>query len=187
MPLSTAQAIFDRANYVSSVILTAARAEETQALKEEITSRFPSLSASTQDDMIKSAMAVINAMGMFMSLIEKSIVVVAIVIITIVVVVAVMEQRRDIGTLRAIGAKRWQIFIMVASESLVLSLLGAMTALPIAVFLNQWGMSEYNTLSGVLQVWWQTIVVASIVGIVASILPAWQALRVDPLEALRYE
>jgi putative ABC transport system permease protein len=187
MPLSTAQDLYDRADTVSSVILTAARVEDAPTLKERILAGHPELSVSTQDDMIRNAMAVIDGMATFMDVIMKSIVVVAIVLITIVVVVAVMEQRREIGTLRAIGARRWRIFSMVAAESMVLSLLGAMLALPIAAFLVRWGMTEFNSLPGMLQVWAQTILIAAVVGIAASVLPAWQALRVDPLEALRYE
>lgn len=98
-----------------------------------------------------------------------------------------MEERRDIGTLRAVGAGRVRIFGMVAGELLILSLLGAILALPIAVFFTQWGMSEISGITGILLVWLQTILIAMVVGLLATILPAWQALRVDPLEALRYE
>jgi ABC-type antimicrobial peptide transport system permease subunit len=49
-------------------------------------------------------------------------------------------------------------------------------------------MSEYlSSIPGVLQVWWQTLLTAVGVGLAASLLPAWQAARVDPLESLRYE
>ncbi|OGO07575.1 MAG: hypothetical protein A3K46_07240 [Chloroflexi bacterium RBG_13_60_9] len=107
---------------------------------------------------------------------------------TIVVVVSVLEQRREIGTLRAVGAQRWRIFGMVAGQAIVLSLLGTMVALPIALFLVQGGMGEYlSSIPDVLQIWWQTLWTAVGVGLAASLLPAWQAVRVDPLESLRYE
>ena len=188
LPLETAQKIFDRSNIVSSVILTAARVEDTQALKTEITTRFPTLTASTQDDMTKNASVMLKEINELMSLIKNSIIAVAIVIITIVVFVDVMEQRREIGILRAIGAKRWRIFSLVAVESMIISLLGATLALPFAVFFVRWGMrSEFNTLPGVLSVWGQSITVAAVIGLIASILPAWKAVRVEPLEAMRYE
>ena len=167
--------------------LTAASIADLPKLKAEIAARHPELTVSTQEDLQQTANVLLDGMNKFFALIINSIVVVAIVIVTIVVVVAVMEQRKDIGTLRAVGAGRWSIFGMVAGQALVLSLLGAILALPIAVLLTRWGMSEFGGLSGVLSVWLQTILVAMIVGLLASILPAWQALRVDPLEALRYE
>jgi putative ABC transport system permease protein len=187
MPLETARSVFDRPGGVSSVILTAATVADLPSLKADITARYPDLSVSTQEDLQQSAKVLLDGLNKFFSLIINSIVVVAVVIVTIVVVVAVMEQRKDIGTLRAIGAGRGRIFGMVAGESIVLSLLGAILALPIAVFFTGWGMSEFSGLTGILSVWLQTILIAMVVGLLASILPAWQALRVDPLEALRYE
>ena len=127
-------------------------------------------------------------MRSFMGMIENSIIVVAVLVVMIVVIVSVMEQRREIGTLRAVGARRWRIFAMVAGQSILLSLLGAVLALPIAVFFVRWGMSEFFTsVSGILRIWGQTMITAVTVGSVASLLPAWQAVRVDPLESLRYE
>jgi putative ABC transport system permease protein len=187
MPLATVCSVFDRPGAVSSVILTAANVADLPKLKADITARYPDLNVSTQDDLRQSAKVLLDGMNKFFSVIIDSIVVVAIVIVTIVVVVAVMEQRKDIGTLRAVGAGRGRIFSMVAGESLILSLLGAILALPIAVFFTGWGMSEFTGVSGVLSIWLTTILVAMVVGLLATILPAWQALRVDPLEALRYE
>ncbi len=188
MPLATAQSIFDRPGTVSSVILTARSTAEVGSVKTGILERFGGLEVSTQDDMLRSASTILDAMGAFMGVIEKSIIVVAVVVVTIVVVVSVMESRREIGTLRAVGARRWRIFAMVAGQSIVLSLLGTVVALPIALFFVNWGMQEYlSSVPGVLQVWWQTLLTAVGLGLAASVLPAWQAVRVDPLESLRYE
>lgn len=188
IPLATAQSLFDREGTVSSVILTAQRIEDVPEIKDSILAKYTSLSVSTQDDMLRSAESVLAGMGMFMGMIENSIIAVAVLVVTIVVIVAVLEQRREIGTLRAVGAKRWRIFGLVAGQSIALSLLGAMVALPIAIFFVQWGMSEYlSSVPGILQVWGQTVLIAVAVGLAASLLPAWQAVRVDPLESLRYE
>jgi putative ABC transport system permease protein len=188
MPLPTAQALFDRAGTVSAVILTAKRTGDVAPIQTAILGQFKGVTVSTQDDMLRSASKILSAMSAFMGVIETSIITVAVVVVTIVVVVSVMEARREIGTLRAVGARRWRIFGMVAGQSIVLSLLGAMIALPIALFFVQWGMSDYlSSIPGILQVWWQTLWTAVGVGLAASILPAWQAVRVDPLESLRYE
>ncbi len=188
MPLATAQTVFDRAGTVSAVILTARHTDDVGPIKAAILGQFKGVTASTQDDMLRSATGILSAMGAFMGVIETSIIIVAVVVVTIVVVVSVMEARREIGTLRAVGARRWRIFGMVAGQSIVLSLLGAMVALPIALFFVQWGMSDYlSSVPGVLQVWGQTMLTAVGVGLAASLLPAWQAVRVDPLELLRYE
>jgi putative ABC transport system permease protein len=188
MPLSTAQKIFDRAGTVSAVILTSENLENAAAIKRSILEGYDGVTVSTQDDMLRNVQTILSGMQAFMGMIENSIIVVAILVVMIVVVVSVMEQRREIGTLRAVGARRWRIFTMVAGQSVVLSFLGTMAALPISMFFVQWGMSEYlSSVPGVLRVWWQTMLTAVAVGLVASFLPAWQAVRVDPLESLRYE
>jgi putative ABC transport system permease protein len=188
LPLETVQALFDRTGTVSAVILAAGRLEDVAAIKTEILAAGDGLTVSTQEDMLRSAGGILSAMRGFMGVIENSIIVVAVLVVMIVVIVAVMEGRKDIGTLRAVGARRWRIFGMVAGQAVVISLLGTLVALPIAVFLVQWGMKGYLTdVAGVLRIWWKTVVTAVGVGLAASLLPAWQAVRVDPLEALRYE
>jgi putative ABC transport system permease protein len=188
MPLPTVQSIFDRMGTVSAVILTAKDVEGVGAIKRSILDGYAGVTVSTQDDMIRSAEGILAGMNSFMGTIENSIIVVAVLVVMIVVVVSVMERRREIGTLRAVGAHRWRIFAMVAGEAIVLSFLGTMVALPIALFFVQWGMSEYlSSVSGVLRVWGQTMFTAVAVGLLASLLPAWQAVRVDPMESLRYE
>lgn len=187
IPLNTAQEIVDRSDSVSSVILTAVNIENIQTLKEEIANRFPNLATYTQDDMMENASILFVNMNRFMSLIMNSIIVVAIIAITIIVYIAVMEQRKEIGTLRAIGAKRWRIISMVAGESMILSLVGAILALPLAIFFTQWSLREFESQPGILSIWWQSIAVAVVVGLVASLLPAYRAVRMDPLESLRYE
>ncbi len=188
IPLPTAQEIFDRPETVSSVILTAARIDSVDSIKQTVLKEHPDLTVSTQDDLLRSAENLLASMNGFMGMIEGSIIMVAILVVTIVIIVAVLEQRREIGTLRAVGARRWRIFGMVAGQSIILSVLGAVIALPIAVFFVQWGMSVYlSSVPGVLEVWWQTMLIAVGVGLAASLLPAWQAVRVDPLESLRYE
>jgi putative ABC transport system permease protein len=188
MPLATVQDVFDRDDTVSSVILSAGSVEDVPAIKESILEGHDGITVSTQEDMLRSAEGILSAMSSFMKMIENSIIVVAVLVVMIVVVVSVMEQRREIGSLRALGARRWRIFGMVAGQSILLSLLGAALALPIAVFFVQWGMSEYfSSVSGIVRIWGHTMITAVVVGSAASLLPAWQAVRVDPLESLRYE
>jgi putative ABC transport system permease protein len=112
-----------------------------------------------------------------------------IVSVAIVIGISVMEQRKEIDTLRAIGAQRWRIFSFVVIESLVLSISGALLAFPFKKFTElailQFG--RVSLLQDELGIWFGSILVAALVGVLAALLPGWQAMRVDPLEAMRYE
>jgi len=196
MPLETAQEIFRRPSSVSAVILTADRIDEVEPLQASIQQLFPGLQVSSQEEIAKNTDAVLAGQRTFFDLIDGTVILVAIVVVTIVVVVAVMEQRREIGTLRALGARRWRIFSLVFSEALSLSLLGAITALPMSLLfrfvmdlLVSGNAAEVGGLFDLnpIPAWIGTIGVAVLIGLLASLLPAWQAMRVDPLEALRYE
>jgi putative ABC transport system permease protein len=106
----------------------------------------------------------------------------------IVMIIAVMERRRDIGVLRAIGASRATVFGMIASEALLLSVLGALLAGPLWAFIRVF--VEIGTVSAadvILTKWLNISLLAILTGLGASLLPAWKAVQVDPLEALRYE
>jgi predicted permease len=98
------------------------------------------------------------------------------------------RRTTEIGTRMAVGAQRGQVLWMVMRESLLISSIGAAAGLPLAVlcarFLSSmlYQLSPFDSLSFVLA----TCCVA-LVGAIAAFLPAWQAAKVDPMVALRYE
>ncbi len=188
MDLSTAQDLFNRQGNVSAVILTAARVDDVPAVQAAVEARYPELEAAGQDDIAEDAREMLTTMDVFFDLINTTVVAVVFLFVTIVMFVAVMERRRDIGVLRAIGARRATVFGMVASESLALSLGGVILAWPIwaligGLFIGEFASSPEVILSG----WLEMGLLAIVVGVAASLVPAWRAVRVDPLEALRYE
>jgi putative ABC transport system permease protein len=188
MPLATAQEVFARPDTVSAVILTATDVGEAPTLKTNVEARFPKLQASSQDDVADDAKAVLSDIKLFFKIINNTVIAVVIVVVAIVMVVAVMERRREIGTLRAIGARRQTILGLIVSESLTLVLIGTIMAWPVwALFRLVLQDDVVASPEMLISSWMQMLVTALIAGILASLWPAWQAVRVDPLEALRYE
>ncbi len=188
IPLATAQKMFNRPDTVSAVVLTAASMGKVESLKQEIGSRFPKLEASSQDDLIRNADDVLANQRAFFKMINSTVILTAIIAITIVVFIAVMEQRKEIGTLRAIGARRWRILTLVVGEALILSMAGAVLALPLSTLMAR-TLLAYVTgeIMDTVSIWLTSLSLAIVIGTLASLLPAWLALRVSPLEALRYE
>jgi ABC-type lipoprotein release transport system permease subunit len=188
LDLSTAQELFNRRGTVSAVILAAARVDEVETIQAAVQERYPELEAADQEDIADDAREMLRTMDVFFDLINTTVVAVVFLFVTIVMFVAVMERRRDIGVLRAIGAGRIKVFRMVASESLLLSLGGVVLAWPIwaligGLFIGEFASSSEVVLSG----WLHMGLLAVVVGVGASLVPAWRAVQVDPLEALRYE
>jgi putative ABC transport system permease protein len=186
MDLQAAQDLFNRPGVVSAVILTVDSVAEVDSTLTTVKEQFEGLTASTEEGLVDKARQWVDVQNTFFGMINNSVIAFVIVVVTIVMIVAVMERRREIGILRAIGAKRRTIFVMVLIESLMISLLGALTALPISVGFSRllWSMTINVT---VIQAWLPILGVAIPIGVLASLLPAWQAVRVDPLDALKYE
>jgi putative ABC transport system permease protein len=104
---------------------------------------------------------------------------------------AVFERTRELGMLRAVGMTRWQARAMITSESVITALIGAAIGLPLGIFLAALvtkALEQYEVRYAIpLLPLIAFAVVAVIVGLVAAILPAQRAARLNVLQALQYE
>jgi putative ABC transport system permease protein len=106
-------------------------------------------------------------------------------------VLSVFERTRELGMLRAIGMTRRQVRRMVRHESIITALIGAVLGIAVGLFLaalvtgalSDEGL-EFAVPVGSLVAF---VLVAVIAGMLAAILPARRAARLDPLAALQYE
>jgi putative ABC transport system permease protein len=105
----------------------------------------------------------------------------------------VMERTREIGVLRAIGATRGQVRRMVVAESLLLGLagtaLGLLAGLALGYAITNLIASTFYSTRFTFPVEWGVfaVVVALVMTLLASIVPARQAARVKIVQALQYE
>ncbi|HEX7306014.1 ABC transporter permease [Lentzea sp.] len=105
---------------------------------------------------------------------------------------SVIERTRELGLLRAIGMRRGQVMRMITVESVVISVFGAVLGLAVGLAL---GVATVQALKdqGISEIGlpWATmvqyLVVAAFVGVVAAILPAIRAARLNVLDAIAYE
>lgn len=104
---------------------------------------------------------------------------------------SVLERTREIGLLRAVGLSRSRLRLMVALESVTISLLGAVLGLGLGlVFGSLLRYSMRDQLSSMALPISQLLAflaIAVLVGLVAAILPAIRASRMKVLEAIAEE
>ncbi len=104
---------------------------------------------------------------------------------------AVFERTREIGMLRAVGMTRRQARRMVRHEAMMTSLLGAALGLPVGIGLAALatsGLHSYGLRLSVPLPSLATFVVLSlVVGVLAAVLPARRAGKLNVLAALQYE
>ena len=106
-------------------------------------------------------------------------------------VLAVYERTRELGMLRAVGMTRRQARRMIRHESIITALIGAAMGIPLGIFLAALvtqALSKYGVgLSLPVPSWSPSPTVAIIAGVLAAIIPARRASRINVLNALQYE
>ncbi|MDT0319652.1 ABC transporter permease [Streptomyces millisiae] len=105
---------------------------------------------------------------------------------------SVVERTREIGLMRAIGLSRRQLRRMIRLESVVIALFGALLGLALGL---AWGAAgqQLMALEGmrVLEIPWSTLLTvfigSAIVGLLAALMPAFRAGRMNILNAIATE
>lgn len=100
--------------------------------------------------------------------------------------VSVKERTRIIGIQKALGAKNGFILFQFLSESVILSLIGGLIGLILIAFMAL-GVNlstEYEIILTFRNVA-IGISISVVIGVLAGLIPAWQAARKDPVEAIR--
>ena len=108
---------------------------------------------------------------------------------------AVVERRQQIGVLRAIGYTRGMIALSFLLESSFVSILGSIIGLVLGLLLSYNVVSDIRAESGIAGLsfsvpWLQLGVILSLTygfSLLTTFLPARQASRIYPSEALRFE
>ena len=118
-----------------------------------------------------------------------------------IMLVSVTERTREIGLRKALGARPRHILLQFLLEALVLTFVGGVIGMSLAVFLT-WVIppmplySElYKTanhegdvfLHASISVMTASFIILTLVGIVSGFFPALKAAKLNPIEALRYE
>ncbi|MGZ5312296.1 MAG: ABC transporter permease [Solirubrobacterales bacterium] len=196
MSLGTIEAAYG-VNADSQLALKATSDEDRGALEDEVQAlverEYPNLAVLSNDEL-KSEISdqLSQAFGIFNALVGVAIFVSLFGVINT-LSMSVIERTREIGVLRALGSTRWQIRRTIADESLVIALIGAAMGIAIGAGLG-WALLKglsfgipgvaytppLATMAGVA-------VAAIILGLIAAILPARRAARLNVVEALSYE
>ena len=189
MPYAYGEEIYDMEGEANQVAIEPQDISFVNEIKSTVEEEHDDFMAMTLEDALKTAQqatATLNIMTFGIGFVAS---LVAGIGIIITMYTSVLERRREIGILKAVGAFRRTIFKQILEEGLVLSVVGSLIGLLLSFFFVD---ALNNILLGGTKLAVITPLLAG--GAVAygiamtllfSLYPAWIAVKTDPIDAIR--
>jgi putative ABC transport system permease protein len=166
---------------ISDYLRTDSDARQLSATDTELVARSGSDFVDEISDVIQQITRFVTGIGVI------SLVVGAIGIANV-MLVSVTERTREIGIMKAVGARNRDVMGIFVIEAALLGTLGSLLGVPLGLLVGVLA-ADYAAVTFALAVDWivLAVIVGILVGILAGLYPAWRAARIDPIDALRHE
>ena len=187
IPLDCARELLRQPDAVTALLLSPARASEIDSLQRTIEAAHPSLMVVSDRQLAANARQLLDRVNQLFSVVRWTSVCVAALLIAIVMFVSVLERTRELGTLRAIGAPGRALVSMILWESAGIAVSGSCIGLPLSRVVIRQALGPDAAGIRSRRIEWSAAGILTAFGLLASLLPAARAVRVDPIVALRYE
>ncbi len=166
--------------------------DEVRPAVEKVTNRYPNVKVQDRQEFIDAQSAQINQMLALIYVLLLLAVVIALFGIANTLALSIVERTRELGLLRAVGMTRRQLKSMIRWEAVLIALFGTVGGLGVGSFfgwamiraLRDQGFSVFNV--PVLQLAIIALL-AALAGVVAAVLPARRASKLDVLKAIATE
>ena len=192
VPLRAAQSLLGLPGGATVLDMTLKDVWTANELAAELRQRYPYKVESWQENNAQLVSA-LNAQSVSTALIRGVVMIVVVLGIASVLVVSVVQKRREIGILRAMGATRGQVLRVFLVQGAVVGALGSVLGIVLAVALI-WAFTHFVRGSDGLPLFAITLPlatalkvagIATVCGVLAAIAPARRAAAMDPAQAIR--
>ncbi len=200
IPLSTARKIFDKPEEINMIIgyvKPGLNVDEVAVKAEKVIER------SIDDDRfeVTSAKQIQEQIATVLNIVRLVIVGIAAISLLVGAIgimnslfTSVLERTSDIGVMKAVGARNRDILFLFITESGVLGFVGGVLGVALGIGLGKMvelvakaAGFERLQVAMIWELWVFAICFAVVIGIISGVIPSWNASRMKPVDALRYE
>jgi putative ABC transport system permease protein len=147
---------------------------------------------STPESILKTVNSILDGVTAFIVIIASISILIGVIGIVNTMTTSVLERKKEIGIMKAIGARNSQIFLQFFIESSLLGLVGGIVGVAVGSLIGVMGSYAINDFLGAsikpiinLNLIFATLVGSFIIGGIAGIYPAMNAAKQNPVEAIR--
>lgn len=176
---------FDFIGFAPGADATATKARIDALVK----ATYPQVTVQTNAEFIDSQESQVNQLlGLIYALLFLAVIVAFFGIVNT-LALSISERTRELGMLRAIGTSRRQVRRMIRWEAVIIALIGGILGSVLGILL---AALVSRTIDGFIftvpfSILLTVLIIAGILGVIAAVLPARRASKLDVLEALAYE
>ncbi len=189
-------------NAVHEIAYTTKEGTDDERLATQLQAQFPQARVQSWHDLAPALVFMEQWMGASLMILIVIIMIALAFGIINTMLMAVLERVRELGVLMALGMKRSRVFLMIMLETIFLSLAGGPLGLVAGYVTTTWlgkrgiDLTDYSQgleAIGYSSILYPTLAAADyiqiaagvvITAIIASIYPAWKAIRYKPVEAI---
>ena len=173
------------------VYLTATDKQYTSSIKQA--AKDKGFAGSMQEQMTEMFDSILSVLTYVLTAIAAVSLLVSAIMILVVLNISVVERTQEIGVMKALGARRKDIRRIFSSEAFLLGLASGIVGIALTWLLAQ-GINSFTqsafkaaVVSLTPQYALTGLIISIVISMIAGILPANHASKLDPVEALRKE
>lgn len=201
LDISQAQSLLDRSGRLDRLELRLRPGLDVAVTEQEVRQKLPpGVLVQRPQRRTEAVEKMLAAFHFNLTMLSSIALLVGLFLIYNTVSVAVMTRRREVGMLRTLGVSRRQVLGLFLGEAALLGLAGALLGVPLARVLAQGAVGLTATTVDTLYVaaaaqvpslgwlhWAAALAVAIPLSLAAAWVPALEATRISPVEAMRSE
>ena len=191
MDLNQLQNISDKPGVVSFVEVSALCSTcPIEEITAQISEKLPGVKVTAIKEAVQARKDFVDRFSQLAMSVSIIVLIIGALVVLITMMSSVNERTREIGIFRAIGFRKSHIMSIIFMEAGIVSLIGGvcgyligmLTAIVAGPLIAQMEVSiPWNYTIGIF-----SLLIAVVIGMVSSFLPAYKASKQDPVEALRF-